>query len=256
LLRSTFVHLPGVGLETERRLWSAGVHDWDAALGGEGAPRGISAARWDALRELLEESRSNLGRREHRFFAERLKMSHHWRGWKEFRDRAGFLDIETTGMGAWATVTVVGVYDGVRVHTFIHGENLDELPEFLERFAMLVTFNGATFDLPFLRRRFRGLRTEQLHYDLRYPLAKLGLRGGLKAIEGRLGIARDDDLQGLSGDDAVRLWNEYARGDEHALDLLVRYNAADVVNLEPLAEYAYDELWRRCRAACAGAAER
>jgi hypothetical protein len=255
LLRSTFVHLPGIGLATERRLWAGGLEDWETALDGE-APRGISAARWEHMREILEESQASLQRREHRFFAERLKTSHHWRGWREFRDRAAFLDIETTGTGHWAEVTVVGVYDGVRVHTFVHGENMDEVPEFLEQFAMLVTFNGATFDLPFLRRRFRGLRTEQLHYDLRYALANLGLRGGLKAIEGRLGMARDDDLQGLSGEDAVRLWVEYAKGDENALDLLVRYNAADVVNLEPLAEYAYDELWRRCRPDCGAGSRR
>ena len=255
MLRSTFVHLPGVGLETERRLWAAGVHNWEKALAGEGPPKGISAARWDSLREILEASQHSLHRREHRFFAERLKSSHHWRAWGDFRNRAAFVDIETTGNGGWATITVVGVYDGVRVHTFIHGDNMDEVPEFLEQFAMLVTFNGATFDLPFLRRRFKGMRTDQLHYDLRYPLARLGFRGGLKAIEQRLGMVRDDDLQGLRGEDAVRLWFDYVKGDENALDVLVRYNAADVINLEPLAEYAYDQEWRRCRAAFGDADE-
>ena len=53
----------------------------------------------------------------------------------------------------------------------------------------------------------------------------------------------------------MRLWFDYVKGDENALDVLVRYNAADVINLEPLAEYAYDQEWRRCRAAFGDADE-
>jgi uncharacterized protein YprB with RNaseH-like and TPR domain len=48
----------------------------------------------------------------------------------------------------------------------------------------------------------------------------------------------------------VRLWQKYCHGSEKALEVLRRYNAADVTNLEPLAEYAYRELWKRCRGVC------
>jgi len=247
VLTQTFIHLPAVGPKTEARLWQAGLHDWQAALAAPRAP-GIGQRRWENLRRELEQDERFLESKEYRHFARKLARRYHWRAWPDFRRAAAYLDIETTGLSYYAQVTVVGVYDGVRVHTFVHGDNLDLLPEFLEQFALLVTFNGATFDLPFLRRRFPGLPLDQLHVDLRYLLRHLGLRGGLKSIEARMGLRRAEDLQGLDGFDAVRLWEDYRhRGDEEALDLLIRYNAADVENLEPLAEYAYTELWRRCR---------
>jgi uncharacterized protein YprB with RNaseH-like and TPR domain len=48
-------------------------------------------------------------------------------------------------------------------------------------------------------------------------------------------------MQGLDGWDAVRLWNRWRYGhDPAALELLLAYNAADAMNLEPLADYLYD----------------
>lgn len=246
MLRGTFVHLPGVGPQTERRFWASGIEDWDIALSSR-APCGVSPRRWDELRDLIEESFRRLERGHYRYFAERLAPGYHWRAWPEFSDAAAYLDIETTGAGPGAQVTLVGIYDGVRVHQFLAGENLEDLPEFLERFAVLVTFNGAAFDLPFLRRRFRGLQLDQLHFDVRFALQRLGIHGGLKKIETQLGLARDSEIAGFNGEDAVRLWWEYQAGDEKSLDLLLRYNAADVVNLEYLANYAYGRLWRECQ---------
>lgn len=243
------MHLPGVGPSTERRFWASGIEDWDTALSSR-PPRGVSPRRWDELRDLIEESHRRLKRGHYQYFAERLAPGYHWRAWPEFSDLAAYLDIETTDAGPSASLTLVGVYDGVRVHQFLAGENLKDLPEFLERFAMIVTFNGSTFDLPILRRQFRRLELGQLHFDVRFGLQRLGIHGGLKKIEAQLGLARDKDIAGLSGEDAVRLWWEYQAGDEKALDLLLRYNAADVVNLERLANYAYRELWRECQQRC------
>jgi uncharacterized protein YprB with RNaseH-like and TPR domain len=48
------------------------------------------------------------------------------------------------------------------------------------------------------------------------------------------------------GFDAVRLWRRYEDGDDDALDLLLAYNMEDVVNLEPLAEFAYEGLRSLC----------
>lgn len=41
---------------------------------------------------------------------------------------------------------------------------------------------------------------------------------------------------------ALRLWHQYRAGQEAALDQLVRYNAADTRNLEPLAACLYEQL--------------
>ena len=83
---------------------------------------------------------------------------------------------------------------------------------------------------------------DQIHLDLLHPLRHLGYRGGLKAIEAEMGIERSEETIGLHGFDAVRLWHAYQAGDDEALDILLEYNMEDVVNLEPLAEFAYEGL--------------
>ena len=243
----SFIHLPRIGYGTERRLWREGVLDWGEMVARDEPVKGISAARWRECRHQVDESMRALAMRDYRYFAERLQPRDHWRTFERFRRKVAYLDIETTGLGAWADVTVVGLYDGVQTRTYIHGENLDELAEDLEQYALLVTYNGATFDIPFLRRRFPYAPWDQLHIDLRYPLKRLGHAGGLKQIEKAFGLRRAPDIAHLDGFDAVRLWNEYRRGSDEALELLVRYNTADIENLEVLAEQAYERLSEQLR---------
>ena len=252
MLTRTFTHIPGVGYVTEWRLWSAGVGSWSQALGMPHAPPGFSDERWDLLCATLENSMASLGAGDHQYFAHLLRARDHWRALPEFRQRIAYLDIETTGLNHWDSVTVVGVYDGVRTHTYVAGDNLDEFPEAIARYSLLVTFNGATFDLPFLLRRFGDI-FDQLHIDLRYALGRLGHHGGLKAIEQKLGLQRGEAIADISGDDAVRLWYEYLRGSPEALELLIAYNRADVENLEALAELAYQKLWERTQSGPPGA---
>ena len=90
------------------------------------------------------------------------------------------------------------------------------------------------------------MHLDQIYLDLVHPLRRLGFVGGLKAIESQVGILRSEETTGLGGFDAVRLWRAYNRGDDDALDLLLEYNMEDVVNLEPLAELAYEGLRSLC----------
>ena len=107
---------------------------------------------------------------------------------------------------------------------------------------MVVTFNGAQFDIPFLKNDLNGITIPNLHVDLRWVLSSLEITGGLKRIEARFGFEREDDLKGLNGYDAVKLWKRYKNNkDLKALDILVRYNAADISNLGKLMEYVYTE---------------
>jgi uncharacterized protein YprB with RNaseH-like and TPR domain len=78
--------------------------------------------------------------------------------------------------------------------------------------------------------------------DLRFVLASLGYRGGLKAIETSLGLDRHPSIRGMNGYGAVQLWKAFQWGDPVALETLIRYNTADIVNLEPLMERAYGEM--------------
>lgn len=242
MIARTFIHLPRIGYGTERRLWRSGIRTWHDFLEQAGPVRGVSAERWSELRDHVQASITALEALDHPYFSHRLPAREHWRTLERFRRRTGYLDIETTGLGGWADVTVVGVYDGLRTCTYIHGQNLDELAEDLSRFALLVTYNGATFDLPFLQRRFPGVEWNHLHVDLRYPLKRLGFSGGLKLIERAAGLRRSPDIAHLDGFDAVRLWNEYQAGSDEALELLVRYNTADITNLESLADRVYAQL--------------
>jgi hypothetical protein len=45
----------------------------------------------------------------------------------------------------------------------------------------------------------------------------------------------------MDGFMAVLLWKEYERGNQEALDTLIRYNLEDVVNLQHLAAVAYNQ---------------
>ena len=241
MLRQTFLHVPGVSYRTEERLWRSGIASWDD-VGGDRAsslPRHLRAT----LEEEIARSEDALRRGRYRYFAARLPAREHWRAWPEFRDSVAYLDIETTGLDIGRdALTVVGVYDGRLQRSFVKGQNLEDLPAVLEETRLLVTFNGSRFDIPFLRRSFPRMRLDQLHLDLMNPLHRLGYWGGLKRIERRLGIERSEDTAGMSGFDAVRLWAEYEAGNDDALDRLLAYNLEDVVNLEPLAEFAYASL--------------
>jgi uncharacterized protein YprB with RNaseH-like and TPR domain len=82
-------------------------------------------------------------------------------------------------------------------------------------------------------------------------LHHLGYHGGLKRIEHQWGIVREDGVAGLTGFDAVLLWARYRRGDSEALERLIAYNRADVVNLEVLLKRGYelarDQAWAAAR---------
>ena len=78
-------------------------------------------------------------------------------------------------------------------------------------------------------------------------MKNLGYSGGLKSIEKQMGIERESDLVGMTGYDAVKLWQLYKKyNDEKALDKLIRYNIEDIENLKALMDYSYQEMKKKC----------
>ena len=245
MLRATFLHLPGIGPATEADLWQSGFRDWRDLL-DRPASLGVSATTRSRLAKELERSERALVDRDAGWFARRLPSREHWRLFPAFAPETAYLDIETTGLSPYAgIVTVVTVHGGGATRSFVAGDDLEELPAYLQRFQVLVTFNGSRFDVPFLLASFPQMIVPPAHIDLRFLLYRLGHAGGLKRIEQRLGLGDRAGVEGIDGLDAVRLWQEYRRGSRSALDRLVRYNRADTVNLEPLLAFATVELERR-----------
>lgn len=241
MITSTFCMLPGIGDRSERRFWRKGVSTWDRFLATR-VIQGISAARKALFDDRIAEAQEHVTRGDSRYFAKALSPRHQWRLYEWLRERALYLDIETDSFGQ---ITVVGLYGLGSYTALVRNESLGliRLREELSRYDLLITFCGSTFDLPMLRAHFPDLPLELPHIDLCGLGRQLGYRGGLKAIERTMGIERVEALQGFSGQDAVRQWNRWRhQRDADARRLLLAYNEADCMNLQPLADAFYCRL--------------
>ncbi len=174
------------------------------------------------------------------FFAERMPAGERWRIFPDFHHSVAYVDIETTGLRPELnSITTIALYDGRSVHYFVQGRNLIDFVDRVKRYKLLVTYNGKSFDIPFIERSF-GVEITAAHIDLRYVLRSLGYTGGLKGCERQLGIDRGE-LKGVDGYFAVLLWSDYVEnGNELALETLLAYNIEDVINLEKLMVIAYN----------------
>lgn len=149
-----------------------------------------------------------------------------------------YLDIETT----WQrTISVIGIYLPQRGTIQLVGAGVSDVNLYaaLAGVETIFTFNGASFDLPIIYKALGAdLKREFMHCDLLRECRRQNLRGGLKIVEQKIGIARS--TYGLDGRDALRLWQAYeSYNDQAALDLLLRYNRDDIINLPRLRCYLH-----------------
>jgi len=231
MLQRTFLHVPGIGRRRERTLWERGYTDWELFL------RNHPPGPWkDLIASRLDE----------RTVIRDLPARETWRMLSSFRGRTAYLDIETEGLVVGRDgITCIGLSDGRDVEVFVRGENLPAFPPALRRFDLLVTYNGSCFDLPVLKQAYPSLDWNRLlHVDLRYAARRVGLTGGLKAIERSLGLARSEEIEGADGYLAVLLWKAHREGRSGARDTLVHYCLSDTVHLKPLAAHVFNHLTR------------
>lgn len=168
-------------------------------------------------------------------------------------ERILYLDTETTGLAGAGTVAFeVGLgwlaTDGFHVRQLVMRDYpeerflLEEIVRIAERFDVVCTFNGKTFDLPLLRNRFimNRIRTACLdvpHIDLlhiarrvwKLRLQKCNLTNLEEAL---LGIPRVDDLPGALVPE--RFFTYLKAGDFSLLDDVLDHNRQDIVSLQTL----------------------
>ena len=163
--------------------------------------------------------------------------------------RWAFLDTETTGMGPGTYAFLAGVGSiepaGFRLRQFFMRDYAEEpsmlhrLAEYLERFDVLITYNGKAYDQPLLETRYRMARWRapfgrMEHLDLLFGarrLWKLRLEScRLVDLENRiLGVEREGDLP---GEMIPYIYFEYLR-TERAFRLvpIFHHNAIDILSL-------------------------
>lgn len=251
MLTRSFIFARGMTEELERGLWSRGVIDWDILRRHRGeAVEVLGEARSQRLVQAVNEADQARTAKDLAWFRTQWperEMWRLWQGWCE-DDECALVDIETTGRTpGYDQITVIGLSDGSREEAFVADkpqpgdQALAAFPAAIRRFALLVTFNGLGFDVPFIEKHYRaqGFRFEQPHLDLLPVARSVGLTGGLKDMEQQLGIVRDDDIADMRGHEAIALWGAWKAGDLNAYQRLVTYCKADCTNLRAFADQVY-----------------
>ena len=238
MLQNTFIHIQAIGAITEQRLWDTGLRDWDSFSDDISIP--LSVGRKYFLEKGIEESKRHLYQDNPGYFSKQLPSNQSWRLFPEFRESTVYLDIETTGLDRYFNdITTIALYDGNEIKTYVQGQNLNDFIEDIQKYKLIVTYNGKSFDIPFIEHHF-NIRLDHAQIDLRYVLYSLGYRGGLKGCERQLGMDRGE-LSDIDGFFAVLLWDEYIKTkNQQTLDTLLAYNIQDTVTLENLMVTAYN----------------
>jgi uncharacterized protein YprB with RNaseH-like and TPR domain len=201
MLKKTFCHTQGISNETEKVLWENGIGTWEEFLENFESISCIPQSKLEKIKTEIIFSREHLENNNLKYFQEKLIPKEHHR--LANYGKIAYVDIETTGLSKYTDeITMIGIFDGETAKSYVSGQDLEEAYE---------------------------------------KLKELGLAGGLKKIEIALGITRDDEVQGVDGFEAVRLWRRYKKGDENALRKLLIYNKEDIVNLKFLLEYYLKE---------------
>ncbi|MFO8031680.1 MAG: hypothetical protein R6U22_03975 [Desulfohalobiaceae bacterium] len=125
MLQNISLHLPSIGTATERKFWNSGIRSMHDFL--QTSPKFISFNRQKSLSEHINMALESLNRQYASYFCAHLPAREHWRIFREHKDKAAYIDIETTGLGNAADViTAIAQYDGKSIKYYIQGHNLQD----------------------------------------------------------------------------------------------------------------------------------
>ena len=237
MITASFSCFKGLSNSAEQKIWQLGCLSWDRV---SFLPYGtFSKKKTEIITLEIKKAQKALQAGLVDYFLNRFKSADKVRVLAEFQEQTAVLDIETTGLSRKDAVTTIAILKNGLIHVFINGIDFEDFFMMLKDVKLLITFNGSRFDLPFLRRLF-PIDLNIPHLDMMLVLNGLGFKGGQKKCEVLARIKRKYS-QGVSGDNAVFLWNRWKNvNDFNALKQLVLYNAEDVFMLEKLAVKAYN----------------
>ncbi|HLD00611.1 MAG TPA: ribonuclease H-like domain-containing protein [Candidatus Nanoarchaeia archaeon] len=234
MIKNTFILLAKIGTKKEQTLWSQGITDWDKFLKTKYIKGWPKKQYYD---HRIIQAQQELSKGNSEYFSNKMPSKEKWRLYDHFKDEAGYLDLEIDSYGR---IIVIGLSNYYNTNFLVRGVNLDKenLQKELDKYKIIVTFNGSAFDLPRIKNQL-GVEVKVPHIDLKPLCINLGLKGGLKEIEKQLNLRRPEHLNG----NPVELWKAFqASTDREYLELLLDYNREDCENLKGVMEYVYREM--------------
>lgn len=245
MITRSFRIFQDVDKNIESKLVQQGIEDWEDFLQKEKI-YGVSREVKSAINQKINQYKQALQKKDYGVFKP-LGPQYHWQLYEILKreNKICYLDIETTGLKFLKDdITMVGIYDGKNYINLTKNRNLNQqsLKEIIDPFDMLVTHYGLKFDIPFLSFSFPEVNFDKLHFDVSFNAEKLNLGKDLKEVEKSLEIWREKHIADISGFQAVKLWEEYLKGNEESLKLLIEHNRNDVINLAKIADKIFEIL--------------
>jgi len=166
-----------------------------------------------------------------------------------------FIDIETTGFShKYNSIYLIGLVHysykdiGWKLVQFFADNLNDEknllyqFNEYIKDFKIAITYNGDSFDIPFLENRMskynlssnlKGIESFDIYRKVKLESSYLNLGNfKLKTLEESIGIFRDDKY---TGKDCVEFYNQYLNTkDEVLLNRILNHNYDDLYYLIPV----------------------
>lgn len=169
-----------------------------------------------------------------------------------------FIDIETDGLNHYKNrIVLIGINiikeDKNQIIQLFSDKATDtdelsiltEFNSILKNIDVLYSYNGLSFDFPFLLKKFKKYSlcnelSKKIHIDLikviRKNKKKLDLENcKLKTIEKHIGIKREDSI---SGKDSVLLFKEYLKTNSPAIEkTILKHNYDDILYLPSILKF-------------------